>query len=427
MAFAGIAVLANGVALAQPPAVSVNDRPLGVAVVMENGRVLVPMRAIFNALGATVSYDSAERRISAATAAHRVVLPVGARFATVDGRSVRLDVPARVIALQTYVPLRFVSQALGAMVGYDMRANVIAVATAPTASSAARVVGMNPPEGSRVASAYPVIGASLSGTSAQPGSVRLLLDGTDVANLASFDGRTITYIPRASLSQGSHTVSFSGTDSGGASFDQSWSFQTTIAGSESGYASQSSLPFEFYNDGNEIYRNGDSMQFTLVAPPGGSAYLQLCGLGYDYPFWNGGTGTYYRANVPVPIGYAISSCEVTAVYTAWNGRRTYVPYPIYIGIYTQPAPRLQPTPVPVSLPPGPARRIEPIGRRPGVDPVPVSVPPASVTRPVSRETPRPEPVRVPPPIVDPPERRARPVEARPLEAPPRVPNPKATP
>lgn len=117
------------VASAPPPAirVAVNDRVLPVAPIEERGRVLVPMRAIFEALGARVSYDAATGAIDAAASAHRIHLVIGSPQATVDGRIVPLDVPARTVADRAYVPLRFVSTALGAQVGYDARTQLVNV------------------------------------------------------------------------------------------------------------------------------------------------------------------------------------------------------------------------------------------------------------------------------------------------------------
>jgi hypothetical protein len=119
-------MLASG---APPPAIRivVNDRPLQVAPVEEKGRVLVPMRAIFEALGANVSYDSETQTIDAAAQHRRMRLTIGSQRATVDGRFVSLDVPARIIADRTYVPLRFVGTALGANVGYDAQAQLVSV------------------------------------------------------------------------------------------------------------------------------------------------------------------------------------------------------------------------------------------------------------------------------------------------------------
>ncbi|HEY9180940.1 MAG TPA: copper amine oxidase N-terminal domain-containing protein, partial [Candidatus Baltobacteraceae bacterium] len=195
--------------------VTVNDRPLDVAAIVERGRVLLPMRATFTALGAAVRYDRAGRVIVARNAHHALRLQIGSKNALVDGRNVRLDVSARVVANRTYVPLRFVADAMGAVVGYDARANVVSVnaAVQHPASAAARganVVALAPPPESVVASAYPTISASLAAANASRTSVTLTLDGQDVTAQSTFDGATITYMPRIGLMQGRHNVVFTG-------------------------------------------------------------------------------------------------------------------------------------------------------------------------------------------------------------------------
>ncbi len=83
-----------------------------------NDRVLVPVRVIGEALGAPVSWDGATRTVTVA-APRPVVLTVGSAAATVGGERVTLDAPAQVFADRTFVPLRFIAQALGFKVGWE--------------------------------------------------------------------------------------------------------------------------------------------------------------------------------------------------------------------------------------------------------------------------------------------------------------------
>ncbi|MEW6663074.1 MAG: ABC transporter substrate-binding protein [Bacillota bacterium] len=86
---------------------------------IENGRMLVPMRPIFEALGVKVNWDNAARAVEAVGEKSRIRLVVDSLAATKDGQQVKLDVPARIINGQTMVPLRFVGEALGAVVEWD--------------------------------------------------------------------------------------------------------------------------------------------------------------------------------------------------------------------------------------------------------------------------------------------------------------------
>ena len=101
--------------------VEVNGTPLNsqVAPIQMNNRTLVPMRAIFNRLGAQVNYDRQTRGITARRGNTDVVLRIGSRYATVNGRNVTLDQAPLVRSRRTLVPLRFVSEALGAQVDWN--------------------------------------------------------------------------------------------------------------------------------------------------------------------------------------------------------------------------------------------------------------------------------------------------------------------
>ena len=407
--------------------VTVNDRPLDVAAIVERGRVLLPMRATFAALGASVGYDPHGRVIVARSALHALRLQIGAHDAIVDGHRVPLDVPAQIVADSTYVPLRFVAQSMGAVVGYDASARLVTVAWrgpiggAP-ASHAVSVVSLSPAPQSTIATAYPTIAASLGTAGAARSDVTLTVDGEDVTALASFDGTTITYMPRMGLARGSHTVMFYGKTAAGQAFSASWSFETTLQAPPDAPASFDSYNYQFYASGPQWYHAGDWMHFVLVAPPGGSAVLDLCGLGYQYALFNSGYGTVYEANFPAPSGYWISACSVTAVYTAWNGYRYYVPGSVVVGLFTRPhhprpKPTPKPTPAPIPIGPGP--------RRPEPTPTPIPAPLPIVRRPhpVPTAHPVPHPTYRPVPRVTPPVFR-RPL---PLPHPTDRPAPRATP
>jgi len=84
-----------------------------------SGSTMVPMRAIFEALGATVNWEGSTRTITATRDDTRIVLRIGEMQATVDGVSNALNQAAVIIDGSTLVPLRFVSEALGANVDWN--------------------------------------------------------------------------------------------------------------------------------------------------------------------------------------------------------------------------------------------------------------------------------------------------------------------
>ncbi len=98
--------------------VYVNETELicDVAPYIESGRTMVPMRAIFEALDAVVEWEDATQTITANKYGKEIVLQIGSQTMTVNGTAQTLDVAPVIINSRTFVPLRAVSQALNASV-----------------------------------------------------------------------------------------------------------------------------------------------------------------------------------------------------------------------------------------------------------------------------------------------------------------------
>ncbi len=130
MAAAGAALLAVFV-FAQdqsPITVVVDGNPVQFAYQqpkMSNDRVLVPLRGVFEHLGASVDWNPADQSILARKEGIRVRLAIGQLDASVDGKPVHLDVAATLVNGTTMVPLRFVSEALGAYVTWNADAHEV--------------------------------------------------------------------------------------------------------------------------------------------------------------------------------------------------------------------------------------------------------------------------------------------------------------
>ncbi len=116
-----LALCLLGVAHSQGISVQLDGRNLyfDQPPAMIDGRLLVPLRGIFEALSADVLYDAATRSIKATKGSTVVQLQLGSRTALIDGRTVYLDVPADTVGGRTMVPLRFVSESLGADVKWS--------------------------------------------------------------------------------------------------------------------------------------------------------------------------------------------------------------------------------------------------------------------------------------------------------------------
>jgi len=111
--------------------VTVNNRLMQFDVAPEivRGRVMVPIRSIAEALGATVTWDEVNRTVSISKGGTNVSLVLGAVVARHDGRAVELDVPAFATRGRTLVPLRFISEVLGYGVTWQEPTGRVAVIT----------------------------------------------------------------------------------------------------------------------------------------------------------------------------------------------------------------------------------------------------------------------------------------------------------
>lgn len=82
-------------------------------------RVLVPMRAIFEKLGASILWDGDTQTVTANKDGTEISLTIGKATASVNYNLIPLDVPAMIVNDRTMVPLRFISESLGASVDWD--------------------------------------------------------------------------------------------------------------------------------------------------------------------------------------------------------------------------------------------------------------------------------------------------------------------
>ena len=97
------------------PTVSLNGQKIlfDQIPVSQNNRLLVPMRAIFEKIGATVAWDGATSTITAEKADTRIELKLDSTTAFKNGAEMTLDVPATAVNGRTLVPVRFVADCFG--------------------------------------------------------------------------------------------------------------------------------------------------------------------------------------------------------------------------------------------------------------------------------------------------------------------------
>jgi inhibitor of cysteine peptidase len=84
-----------------------------------NGRTLVPLRGIFEKLGATVDWNKYTQQAIIKTKDTEIILEVGNKYVLVDGKIAQLDAATMLQKDRTFVPFRFVAEALGHKVEWD--------------------------------------------------------------------------------------------------------------------------------------------------------------------------------------------------------------------------------------------------------------------------------------------------------------------
>lgn len=131
LAASGLMLLGQAWAVGPQVQTTLDGRPLNFdqPAIMQGGRVMVPLRGIFESLGADVLFDNATRTIKATKGDRVVELALGSREAMINGQMSYLDVPASSIGGRTMVPLRFVSEALGAEVRWSPSSRTVALSS----------------------------------------------------------------------------------------------------------------------------------------------------------------------------------------------------------------------------------------------------------------------------------------------------------
>jgi len=106
-----------------------------------DGRTMVPVRVVSEQLGASVTWQGETQQVQIENGSTTVVLTIGSAEALVNGKTVQLydGVPAALVrkdgVTRTMVPLRFVSDQLGAGVGWDAESCTAAITTAQEVTS----------------------------------------------------------------------------------------------------------------------------------------------------------------------------------------------------------------------------------------------------------------------------------------------------
>ena len=102
-------------------------KDLDVPAQLIDNRTMVPLRAIFEALGASVEWDGDTKTVTSVKGDTTVKLTVGENKLTVNGTEKALDVPGQIVENRTLVPVRAISEAFGCEVGWDAETRTVTI------------------------------------------------------------------------------------------------------------------------------------------------------------------------------------------------------------------------------------------------------------------------------------------------------------
>ncbi|MGO4276429.1 stalk domain-containing protein, partial [Paenibacillus sp. TAF58] len=116
----------------QPPTVLLDGHPLTFQTppVIETGYSLVPMRPIFEAEGATVTWDESTRTVTAIKDSVVLTYRIGETVAYKNLERLEMPVSGKIIDGFTMVPVRFISEALGNLVKWHEYSRSITISSA---------------------------------------------------------------------------------------------------------------------------------------------------------------------------------------------------------------------------------------------------------------------------------------------------------
>ncbi len=98
-----------------------------VAPFVQGGRALVPVRAISSALKAEVNWDAKTRTVVITRGEKAITLYLDKKEATVDGKTITLDIAPVLKKGRVFLPLRFVSEQLNAEVEWQSKGKIVII------------------------------------------------------------------------------------------------------------------------------------------------------------------------------------------------------------------------------------------------------------------------------------------------------------
>lgn len=139
-AFAAVQASPAKVSMETYVQVNVNNKPVAFPdakayLDKKNNRTMVPVRFVSEALGAKVDWVAKTQTVNITQGQTHITFRVGQKYVNKDGKSIVLDAIPVIKNTRTFVPLRFVSEALHAKVAWDGLHNLVSIETDNQGSS----------------------------------------------------------------------------------------------------------------------------------------------------------------------------------------------------------------------------------------------------------------------------------------------------
>ena len=96
-----------------------------VQPILKNGSTLVPLRETFEAMGAVVTWNQQEQKVTAKNGNKEVILAINSSVGYIDGQMLHLTTPPILYQSKTMIPIRFVGEAFGGEVDYDVTTKIL--------------------------------------------------------------------------------------------------------------------------------------------------------------------------------------------------------------------------------------------------------------------------------------------------------------
>ena len=126
-----------------------------LAALVRGGTILIPLRSMFEQMGATVNYDPATRTVDVTKPGADVKVTVGRKEVVINGETRPLDVPPEMYMGHVVVPVRVISEGMGAYVQWVPERRLVVVRYAPPTPTPTEVPTATPVPPTPVPTAVP--------------------------------------------------------------------------------------------------------------------------------------------------------------------------------------------------------------------------------------------------------------------------------